>query len=58
MKVRKQYIAPRVTRVEIDNTISLVMMTVMPPNPPPRPRDGGNKDKSPFSSPFQDKPFN
>ncbi|MDX9930619.1 MAG: hypothetical protein RBS37_12295 [Bacteroidales bacterium] len=58
MRIKKQYIAPRVTRVDLDNSISLVMMTVTPPNPPPRPRGSGEKGESPFASPFADKPFN
>jgi len=53
---RKTYIPPEITRVGIDNSISLVMMTDMPPNPPPR--GGGSKGtESPFQSPFGDKPF-
>ncbi len=40
----------------LDNSISLVMMTTMPPNPPPR--SGGSKGTdTPFQSPFGDKPF-
>jgi len=54
----KQYIKPKITRIALDNTISLVMMTDIPPNPPPR-RPGGKKglDEPPFRSPFGDKPF-
>lgn len=52
----KPYNKPAVTRVSLDNSISLVMMTTMPPNPPPR--SGGSKGAdSPFESPFGDKPF-
>jgi hypothetical protein len=54
--IKKQYIKPEVIRLPLDNSISLVMMTVMPPNPPPR--GGGSKGTdSPFQSPFGDKPF-
>jgi hypothetical protein len=54
--IRKLYIKPEITRIELDNTISLVMMTTMPPNPPPR--GGGSKgNDTPFQSPFGDKPF-
>jgi hypothetical protein len=54
--IKKQYIKPEITRVALDNTISLVMMTDMPPNPPPR--GGGSKgEDSPFQSPFGNKPF-
>jgi len=53
---KKLYIKPEVTRVALDNSISLVMMTDTPPNPPPR--GGGSKGTdSPFQSPFGDKPF-
>lgn len=59
----KSYTKPEVTKIVLDNSISLVMMTTMPPNPPPRP--GGSKGEdypfkgndSPFESPFGDKPF-
>jgi hypothetical protein len=53
---RKSYIKPDVKRVVLDNSISLVMMTPNPPNPPPR--TGGSKGtEEPFKSPFGDKPF-
>jgi hypothetical protein len=53
---KKTYIKPVVSRIILDNTISLVMMTTIPPNPPPR--SGGSKGAdSPFQSPFGDKPF-
>jgi hypothetical protein len=56
MIFKKRYTKPEVTRVALDYSISLVMMTVTPPNPPPR--DGGKKGTdSPFQSPFGDKPF-
>jgi hypothetical protein len=52
----KPYIKPVVVRMSLDNSISLVMMTIMPPNPPPR--SGGKKGADePFQSPFGDKPF-
>jgi hypothetical protein len=55
MKGKRKYIKPEVTRIRLDNSVSLVMMTVTPPNPPPR---GGSKgNDSPFQSPFGDKPF-
>jgi len=52
------YIRPEVNRVELDNSISLVMMTWSPgdgkpPSPPGRPPD---KPWPPNSSPF-DSPF-
>ena len=61
MNLKKQYTKPEIVRIALDNTISLVMMTDTPPNPPPR---GGKKgidkkglDEPPFKSPFGDKPF-
>ena len=56
---KESYSKPEITRIVLDNSISLVMMTTTPPNPVPR---GGQKsgDKgidSPFDSPFGDKPF-
>ena len=59
--IKEPYSKPVVTRIILDNSISLVMMTVGPPNPPPRsgkPPKGGSKGiDSPFESPFGDKPF-
>jgi hypothetical protein len=52
---KKLYKKPEVSRIILDNSISLVMMTVMPPNPPPR--SDGSKGTDPFASPFGDKPF-
>ena len=65
MSLKKNYIKPEVSRFDIDNTISLVMMTAIPPNPGPRGRGGSGKglkkgfgnDNPPFKSPFGDKPF-
>jgi hypothetical protein len=53
---KKSYIKPEVSRVVLDYSISLVMMTDIPPNPDPL--GGSNKGKdAPFQSPFGDKPF-
>jgi hypothetical protein len=53
---RKVYTKPEIIRIVVDNSISLVMMTTIPPDPPPR--GGTNKSNdSPFQSPFGDKPF-
>ena len=52
---RKRYIKPVISKVTIDYSISLVMQTEPPGNPPPR--SGGNKGAEPFQSPFGDKPF-
>ena len=55
---RKSYKKPEITRVFVDNSISLVMMTVIPPDPPPRGGIPKNKGvDNPFKSPFGDKPF-
>ena len=58
IKFKKTYSKPRVSRIVLDNSISLVMMTTIPPDPPPR---GGSKGSDPgsdpFASPFSDKPF-
>ncbi|MDX9773081.1 MAG: hypothetical protein RBT02_06635 [Bacteroidales bacterium] len=57
MKGRKRrYIRPAVIRIELDNSISLVMMTSAPPHPPRR-GSGDSQPDSPFASPFSDKPF-
>jgi hypothetical protein len=59
--MKKKYIKPEVIRIEIDNTISLVMMSHgngnghghghdKPPKPP--------KPKGAFDSPFGDSNFN
>ncbi|MBN2863471.1 MAG: hypothetical protein JXN62_09940 [Bacteroidales bacterium] len=52
----KSYTKPEVTRIVLDNSISLVMMTTIPDNPVPRDRPGKGEDY-PFESPFGDKPF-
>jgi hypothetical protein len=53
----KSYYKPEVTRIILDNSISLVMMTTTPGNPP-GPRGGGSKGADdPFKSPFGEKPF-
>jgi hypothetical protein len=52
---KKIYIKPDVVRILLDNSISLVMLTVAPPNP--RPRGIGDSKNDPFQSPFSDKPF-
>jgi hypothetical protein len=53
---KKRYIKPEINCIKLDNSISLVMMTTPPINPPPR---GGTQKKNdtPFASPFGDKPF-
>jgi hypothetical protein len=57
MTVKKEYTKPEITRIILDKSISLVMMTTPPINPP-GPRGGGSKGSDqPFQSPFGDKPF-
>ena len=53
---KKIYCKPEVSRIILDNSISVIMMTTTPPNPEPR---GGAKkgNDTPFASPFGDKPF-
>jgi len=52
---KKPYDKPVVSRIILDNSISLVMMTVPPGDPPPR--GGGKGQDEPFQSPFGDSPF-
>jgi hypothetical protein len=53
---KKRYIKPEINCIKLDNSISLVMMTTPPIDPPPH---GGAKksNDTPFQSPFGDKPF-
>ncbi len=60
MSKKKQYLKPHLSRIALDNSISLVMMTDYIPNPPPRGGGGiGSKgmEEPAFESPFGDKPF-
>ena len=52
--MKKIYIKPEIKKIELDNSISLVMMTTTPPNPDPRGGKGGGDSDSPFDD---DKPF-
>jgi hypothetical protein len=54
---RKQYLKPYINKINLDSSISIVMMSGGP-EPPPRPT-GSNKGMTtdPFASPFSDKPF-
>ncbi len=52
---RKSYKKPEVTIIKVDNLISLVMMTTIPPDPPPREelyRKNQGVDNT-FKSPFR-----
>jgi hypothetical protein len=53
---KKQYIKPDITRIVLDYSISLVMMSG-PIDPPPRSGGKGKGESTPFQSPFGDKPF-
>jgi hypothetical protein len=53
---KKPYFKPKVSRIALDNSISLVMMTDIPPNPDPT-ANGSKSNNSPFQSPFGNKPF-
>ena len=53
--MKKIYIKPEIKKVELDNSITLFMMTDAPPNPNPR---GVGKGSGDSDSPFDDdKPF-
>ena len=54
---KREYKKPEVTMIVIDNSISLVMMTTVPMPPMPRGSTAPAPQDSPFSSPFDDKPF-
>jgi hypothetical protein len=51
---KKKYVSPEVNRIQLDNSISLVMMSGPIDPPPPTGKKGNNE---PFQSPFGDKPF-
>ena len=53
---KKPYSKPEVSRIALDYSISLVMMTDIPPNPDPQ-GSGKKGNDTPFQSPFGDKPF-
>jgi hypothetical protein len=58
MSLKKKYTKPEVARIELDNSICLMMITTTPPNPDPRGGGSGSKGAGdPFQSPFGDKPF-
>ena len=53
---KKRYIKPEINRIELDNSISLVMMSA-PIDQPPPPFGSNKKNSEPFESQFGDKPF-
>ena len=52
---KRKYIKPAIERVELDSSITLVMMTVG--NPDPRTGTKKSPASDPFSSPFDNKSF-
>jgi hypothetical protein len=52
---KRHYIKPLIGKVELDSSITLVMMTVN--NPDPRGDTKKSPSSDPFSSPFDSKPF-
>ena len=53
--IKRTYIKPKLNRIIIDRSISLVMMTVG--NPDPRSGTKSDPKSDPFTSPFDNKPF-
>ena len=57
MASKKQYQKPELLVIVLDKSITLMMMTTVPPNPM-MPRGGDSKGTdTPFTSPFDSKPF-
>jgi hypothetical protein len=54
---KKRYIKPEINCINLDYSISLVMMTTPPIDPPPRGGAKKGNNDTPFQSPFGDKPF-
>jgi hypothetical protein len=55
---KKSYIKPEVIRIDLDYTISIQMQSQPHDPPPDGPTGTGSKgSKTPFASPFGDKPF-
>lgn len=55
MAEKKHYIRPEVIRVDLDKSITLMMRSA--PMPPMPRGDGSKGTDTPFTSPFDDKPF-
>jgi len=56
MAKRKQYTKPEITRVDLDQSITLMMAS--PPGNPMMMMAGGDKGvDTPFTNPFDNKPF-
>jgi len=53
--MKRIYIKPEIKKIDLDNSITLFMLTTTPPNPALR---GGSKGSGDSDSPFdEDKPF-
>jgi hypothetical protein len=52
---KREYSRPVIKEIELDSSITLVMMTVS--NPDPRGDTKKSPSSDPFSSPFDSKPF-
>ena len=57
MPKKKDYTKPEIIKIALDNTICLMQVSGIPPDPPPQ-SSGSKGLDSPFNSPFGDKPFN
>lgn len=57
MKILRQYIKPEITKILLDYSISLQMLSDGAPGDPPPLSTDRNKSSEPFSSPFDSKPF-
>jgi hypothetical protein len=56
MAKRKPYLKPEIKRIELDHSITLMMQSP-PINPMMMPTGGSKGTDTPFTSPFDDKPF-
>jgi hypothetical protein len=56
MTSKKKYIKPEVNNIKVDKSFNLMLRSAHPK--PPKPKGDGSKGTTtPFSSPFDDKPF-
>ena len=56
MAKKKPYSKPEITKIELDRSINLMMQSP-PMNPMPMMTTGTKGTDTPFTSPFDDKPF-
>ncbi len=59
MVLRKGYKKPEINVVRLDNTVTLMMLSIPDPllDGQKSPIQKGNNNNTPFQSPFGDKPF-